>query len=191
MKHGKNIHPYLTKKLLDMKYDFRPYINPVFIETGSYVGEGIQGALNSGFQKVISIEIAEYYHQWCLKRFKGDGRVALHLGNSTDVLPFVIGEITDKCTFWLDAHFCGGYTKFGPKRIPILEEIAIIGAHPIKGHTILIDDMRAVQHGFTGDGWNDITIEEIKQAIYKIDSRYSITFTFGMVENDILVAQIC
>ena len=39
-----------------MRHDFKKYLNPVFIETGSLQGKGIQAAIDAGFQKVISIE---------------------------------------------------------------------------------------------------------------------------------------
>ena len=39
--------------------NFKKYPNPVFVETGSLMGDGIQQALEAGFQKVISIELSE------------------------------------------------------------------------------------------------------------------------------------
>jgi len=58
-----------------MKHDFRPFLNPVFIETGSYTGDGIQAALNSGFTKVISIELVPHYYNLCKKRFQNNPMV--------------------------------------------------------------------------------------------------------------------
>jgi len=80
-------------------------------------------------------------------------------------------------------------TQAGAKKIPILEELKIIGEHTIKNHTILIDDMRAVQHGFPNDGWNDLTIDMIKEAALAINPEYKISFDFGVVPNDIFIAQ--
>ena len=43
-----------------MKHDFKPYPNRIFIETGSYEGDGIQAAIDSGnYDLIISIEFPE------------------------------------------------------------------------------------------------------------------------------------
>jgi hypothetical protein len=173
------------------KHDFRPFLNSVFIETGSYVGDGIQAALDSGFQKVFSIEIVDRFYQHCLKRFEHDPRVELRRGDSVEILPILLKwNVVEPATFWLDAHYSGGDTAWGSQRIPILKELEIIGQHEIKTHTILIDDMRAVQHGFEGDGWNDITLKQIEEAIWMINPLYRITYEFGVEPNDILIAKL-
>jgi len=174
-----------------MKHDFTPYIdNGIFIETGSFIGDGIQAALNSGFKNIISIELVKRLHYHCKHRFVNNKGVQLFLGDTLIVLPEIMKVIKEPCTFWLDAHFCGGDTGYGDVRVPILQELEIIGKHYIKTHTILIDDMRAVQHGFPNDGWNELTIDMLKEAVLKINPDYEISFDFGVVENDILVAQI-
>lgn len=38
-----------------------------FIETGSYIGLGIDLALQSGFSKVFSIELTDHYHNACVE----------------------------------------------------------------------------------------------------------------------------
>jgi hypothetical protein len=50
--------------------------------------------------------------------------------------------------FWLDAHYSGPLTARGPLDSPIAQELAAIAAHPVRGHVILIDDMR----DFNGTG---------------------------------------
>ena len=44
---------------------FGKYPNPYFVETGSYDGSGIQRALDSGFQQVLSVELSEKYFNAC------------------------------------------------------------------------------------------------------------------------------
>lgn len=174
-----------------MKHDFKVFPNLVFIETGSYIGDGIQAALDANcFDQIISIELSSYYHELCKKRFEGNKKIQLFLGESIIVLPEIMKVINNKCTFWIDAHCCGGFTAQGEITIPIIKELEIIGKHWIKEHTILIDDMRSVGHGFPNDGWNDIKIAEIEETIYQINKEYKITYDFGMVENDIMIAQI-
>jgi hypothetical protein len=39
-----------------MKHNFAPFLNPVFIESGTYAGEGVLAAVKAGFPRIISIE---------------------------------------------------------------------------------------------------------------------------------------
>ena len=160
-----------------MKRDFKKYLNPYFIETGSYKGEGIQAALDAGFEKVISIELSVKYYRICRDKFRDNWRVKLFWGDSIYFLPIILKLIDNKkFTFWLDAHYSGGDTAEG--RVPILKELEIITAR--KGDTILIDDMRLYRKG-----WDGITDKDIEKALVG----YDISYEYGVAENDILVAQ--
>lgn len=171
-----------------MKHDFKPYINDIFIETGSYVGDGIQAALDAGFKQVLSIELSPFYYEHCKQRFKGNKKVRLFLGSSIDVLPRLLKVINTRVTFWLDAHYSGGDTAKAKQDVPILEELEIIKTHSIKTHTILIDDMRLV--GKDSLDWEKFTIQEVESLIGSINPNYKITYGFGVTEYDILIAQV-
>jgi len=45
---------------------FQKYPNPVFIETGSCHGTGIQQALDAGFTEIYSIELSSIFYEECL-----------------------------------------------------------------------------------------------------------------------------
>jgi hypothetical protein len=127
--------------------------NPVFVETGSYLGDGIQAALDAGFERVISIELSDKYFGLCQERFANDARVTLVKGDSALILAEVIADVSTPITFWLDGHYSAGDTAHGAFRIPLLQELQTIAEHPIKTHTLLIDDMRCWKefnpaHGF-------------------------------------------
>ena len=127
--------------------------NGVFVETGSYLGDGIQAALDAGFKRVISIELSDKYFGICQKRFEGDVRVTLVQGDSALMLGDVIDSIQEPITFWLDGHWSAGDTAKGVHAIPLLQELHVIARHAVKNHTILIDDMRCWKqfnpmHGF-------------------------------------------
>jgi len=69
-----------------MKHDFKPYLNPIFIETGSYIGDGIQAALRAHdkdkrFERVISIEVSKHFYDICKARFP-QRKVKLYYGDS-------------------------------------------------------------------------------------------------------------
>lgn len=154
------------------------YMNPIFLETGSYVGSGIQTALNVGFDRVISIEILRDNYNKCLKRFQSNPKVELHLGDVELILEDLMKPINQRITFWLDAHFSGGGTGKGLRDDPIIQELDIIGRHSIKDHTILVDDLR------------DMNVDEVKKKLVEINPEYEFYLEDGHIPNDVLVAKI-
>ena len=174
-----------------MKREFAPYLNPIFIETGSYVGMGIDAALEAGFKKIISIEVNDYFYQFCKGKYLYQDKVHLWFGDSILVLPKVLKEINQRCTFWLDAHYMSDpHTEGGMMPVPLMEELKIIKQHSIKGHTILIDDIRLLRNHEAE--WKDLPYDvcDVEQMIHSINSDYKITYTFGEVEHDILIAHV-
>lgn len=177
-----------------MKYNFKPYLNPVFIESGTYAGEGVRAALRAGFESIISIELSDYYFSLCRERYKNFSNVQLLYGDSVLVLPKVLKNINQCCTFWLDGHWMGGeevIKKTGIYDVPLMEELKIIATHPIKEHTILIDDMRLVRdkNSEWGPLINFCTCD-IEEMIHSINPKYKITYVDGYKSDDILVAQV-
>jgi hypothetical protein len=155
---------------------FKRYPNRMFIETGSAYGDGIQQALDAGFENVISIETSKEFYDHCVERFKGDYRVVLVHGDSREELKHV-PEIPFPITFWLDGHNEDDY--------PLLAELQAIGLSDIKTHTILIDDLRMldiVKHG--------LSIKVLTEKMLEINPNYQFCFENGHVANDILVAKI-
>lgn len=173
-----------------MKHRFENYMNPVFIETGSFFGDGIMAALRAGFEKIISIELSPKLYDHCLRRFQNCGSVNLFLGDSTECLPGILGDIDDRCTFWLDAHYSGGETARGKYIVPLMQELVIIGDHHIKNHTILIDDMRLLRSHAAE--WKDVdyTDKDIEKVLLSINPAYNLSYEFGVADNDILIAEI-
>ena len=174
-----------------MKHNFKPFsYNRIFIETGSYVGQGIKKALNSDFDRVISIELSSKYFQKCKEKFKGNSRVELHYGDSSVILPKILSKISEPVTFWLDGHFSGKDTAGADNPIPLFDELRAISSHHVKTHTILIDDMRLVRS--KSNEFKDIkfTEEDIKRLLANMNSDYQFSYENGKVENDILIAEV-
>ena len=178
-----------------MKHKFKPYLNPIFIETGSYIGDGILAALRAHdkdkrFEKVISIEVSKHFYDICKARFP-QKKVKLYLGDSILVLPEVLKTINQRCTFWLDAHYMSDpNTEGGMMRVPLMEELKIIAQHPIKNHTILIDDIRLLRDHDAE--WKDLPydVRDVEDFILTINPNYKISYTFGVVAGDILIAEV-
>lgn len=166
---------------------FTSYTNPIFIETGSYMGNGIRLAIDAGFTKIYSIELSPKYFQICKKRFQNHNNVEVLHGDSYKVLPTLLNSINQPVTFWLDGHHSCGDTALGDYWAPLIKELEAICNHPIKNHTILVDDMRCWEnynpvHGFSKD--------DIVSKLMEINEKYEISYIDGAAKNDILVAKI-
>jgi len=118
----------------------------VLIETGTYLGDTL-AALKGDFHQLHSIELSPQLHQDAKRRFKDSPHIRLHLGNSGDVLPYLLSELDEPCLFWLDGHASGSDTAQPDELTPILRELHAIVAHPVKQHCILIDDAREFGRG--------------------------------------------
>lgn len=165
---------------------FKKYPNTVFIETGSFQGDSIQDALEAGFSKIYSIELFPQWYYHCAKRFKDNAQVNLFLGDSAEVLEVVLTQVYEPATIWLDGHYSGPGTALGKTHTPLLSELKALQKHPIKTHTILIDDIRQL-----GSPELDfIEKEELIAEILKVNPLYEISYDEGVIPGDVLVAQI-
>lgn len=168
---------------------FERYPNKIFIETGSYTGDGIQFALDAGFPLVYSIELSQSLFSLCCRRFENNSKVIVNHGDSSEVLPRLLKYIDDPVTFWLDSHYSEGVTARGKKETPLLEELVAISEHHIKTHTILIDDLRCWNkdiHGF--DTRELVRIITAINPDYCFSTEHGIDSHLKIYRNDILVA---
>ena len=165
-----------------------------FVETGTFKGDGVVAALDSGFQEIYSIEAYENRYEDCCHRFENFDNVSLIFGDSSKDLMLILKELKSRALFWLDAHY---YSKNVERQCPVLladaqpiiSELRQINIHFIKNHTILIDDRRL----FKGNSpnWNNILEKEIIEELIKINPNYSIKFVdSSFCESDIIVAEI-
>ena len=121
--------------------------NKIFIETGALIGDGIQKALDAGYEKVISIECHQGYYEKSSDRFKGNDKVEVIYGDSSKDLFDIIEDINEPITFWLDAHYMWNDPNQdinnhpGNGYVPTYDELVQIKKHNLKNHTILIDDI--------------------------------------------------
>jgi hypothetical protein len=166
----------------------RKYPNPCFIETGSYVGDGIQSALDAGFKNIHSIELSPKYHRISTNRFRNNPCVTVHFGDSAALLPALIASINTPITFWLDGHWSCDDTALGSKATPLMEELDAIAAHPIKTHTILIDDLRCWKRE---DPIIQFNVDDVRNKVLSLNSQYRLTCEdSARFPADILVATV-
>ena len=114
--------------------------------------------------------------------------IQMYKANSKYELYNIIKDINCPITFWLDSHW-SGVANIGcdPETLcPILYELEQIKHHPIKTHTIMIDDIRLMDNIHF-----PVTLEEITKKILEINPNYIIKYYDDYTaKKDILVAYI-
>lgn len=132
--------PEVVKKSIVRHY-VTSHRTPVFIETGTFLGNMVQFIADTGVQ-CHSIEIDEGLHARAKELLSSRSNVRLILGDSAQELPKLIAKLNTPATFWLDGHYSGQGTGRGEIDTPISAELEAILDHPVKTHVILIDDAR-------------------------------------------------
>lgn len=132
------------------------YKTTVFFETGTFWGDGVAYALQSSFERIISVEIVPDIAKKAADRFAANKQVKIVEAESTAAMEKELGQISDNCVFWLDAHFPGadaGMKEYNADmdegvRLPLVHESAII--HRLrkgKRDVIIMDDLRIYEDG--------------------------------------------
>jgi hypothetical protein len=146
------------------------------IETGTFYGEMIESVLNQ-FTMILSVELSTDLFTRNIERFADSKNVLLFQGNSSVMLPAMIGRSEGRVLFWLDAHYSGLGTARGAVDCPIWAELDAIASHPRNDHCILIDDARCF------DGTRGYPkVDEVKARLLQINPKYLVT-----VEQDCIV----
>ena len=157
-------------------------MNPIFFETGTHKGGGVNLALKCGFPYIVSLEILSKFHEAAEEKFSeriAEGRIRLVQGDSGKVFGNEIAKLKSVATFWLDAH---------KRQTTLYKELHALKEAGVTGHTVLIDDVR--MFGPDGNGWGKgVTKEEIERLLREINPDYQITLEDSRrYEKDIMVA---
>lgn len=189
----------LTTETLD-KYTYNKY----FLETGTFTGGGVEIARLCGFEQIISIEADERLYLSVLNNYKDTDNIHLYHGDSEVVLPEIIKDIDEPITFFLDSHIVDMNKEIAKeisiREIPLVQELLVIKEHPIKTHTILIDDKRMMGMtqdfyksrwgGWITDEWAGIPEPLIMELLNEINSDYEIVYEDTVnAKGDIIVAK--
>lgn len=141
---------HLSTILPDYKSD-----ETIFIETGTYLGAGLDYALNYPWKRMASCELLRTYYYQAKSKYNS---VDIYHSKSTDFLREILPTISkdEKIVFWLDAHLPGLYSDLKIDDLntifPLEEELNIIYQHRKDcKDLILCDDLRIyVQKEFEG-----------------------------------------
>lgn len=165
--------------------------NRYFVETGTWRSDAVAAALEAGFNHIRTIDIDPEAAVFCSNRFwlKKNRHLDIkcYTGDSADMLAEMIADIQEQITFWLDSHWqLIEDEPAGANPFPLLWELAQIAEHPVKTHTILIDDILMMTHPDV-TGWSRKTIED---AILAINSAYKFEYVANPIKNNLLIAWV-
>lgn len=161
----------------------------MFIETGTHVGDGVQAALDAGFEHIHTVDLEGPANSIVRERFQDIDNVYCSIWDSRDFLAGLLKQCDISCVFWLDAHATdGGGGSYSD--CPLLGELSEIAKHSIKTHTILIDDIRLIGSGAlrldqSTDNYSMWKLMDAVRAInpaYKIRLIHSSLFPWDVME---------
>ena len=156
----------------------------ILIETGTWLGDGIQNALNCGYGKVYSCDIDSEMVNNAKEKYK-NYNVEILNNNSVVALELILKDINERCLIYLDAHvmptgnaaleFSNHHLelseKFQSKICPIIEELFVVSKHHVKNHTLIIDDL----HCFGTWMFEGLTEEEVISYVREnINKKYKV-----------------
>lgn len=154
----------------------RRYSLRTLVETGTFKGTMLR-AVAGQFQEMYSIELSQHYYARAVEMFSCYEHVTLLHGDSGIELASVLRGVTNRCLFWLDAHYSEGTTARGDKETPILDELEAIRRHQRNDHVILIDDARC----FDGDNGYP-TLTELHETLKRINPRFTVRVVDDIVQ---------
>jgi len=147
----------------------------VFVETGTCEGRSTRH-MAALCAQCFTVELDPVLHARAVESFANVHNITALLGDSATCLPSILAQVHEPAIFWLDAHDSGGVTARGTEDTPIAKELAMVFAHPVKNHVVLIDDARTFCGVF---GYP--SIKKLQQFVNK-NSAYAIH-----ISNDIIV----
>lgn len=181
-----------------LKNYFKEYkgAHTIFMETGSCKGESIDLAMQAGYDRIISMDIDGANVAYCQERFglipddktpAKNGHISVTCADSGFALLKTMKYVNEPALIWLDAHsqlFDNEGKIENP--FPLLLELEQLRRHPIKTHTILIDDILILTHPDV-TGW---TRAEIEDKVLDINPKYKISYLSNPVVDNILLAHV-
>lgn len=121
---------------------FRERGHTLLIESGTYLGDTVAFFVPHA-QRIVSVEVEPSLYEDARRRFEGEPRVELILGDALDIVPQLVQMADAPPLLWLDGHFSGGVTGRGAEIEPAGTILHRLGRIPTPaGTTVVIDDLR-------------------------------------------------
>ena len=102
----------------------------IFVETGTFLGDGVRKAIDARFPAIYSLEIDAGLVERNRAQFAQHPQVTIVHGDSSKDLGALVAPLAGPITFWLDGHYSSNpLTGYNPEHIcPILLELDQIRA---------------------------------------------------------------
>jgi hypothetical protein len=134
------VAPHAVKRAAVLEYA-RRFGLTTLVETGTFRGEMVWGCRDR-FAAIYSIELDPALCRAAQAHFARFPHLHILEGDSEKALPALLPRLSERCLFWLDAHYCGPAAGRAAEETPIVKELEAIFAHPVREHVILVDDAR-------------------------------------------------
>jgi hypothetical protein len=110
------------------------------VETGTYEGQGAL-LLHRLAGKVYTVESGPDLFRQARKKLEHYPKIQVLHGDSAEVLPSILAELSHGALFWLDAHWFPSVPDLNNSQCPVLQELAILAGWPwIHESCVLVDD---------------------------------------------------
>jgi hypothetical protein len=167
-----------------------------FVETGTFLGDGVRRAMEAGFGAIFSIEINADLVRSNREEFKAYEQVTVVHGDSSRDLGALLARVRSPITYWLDGHYSANpLTGYNPAHIsPVLSELDQIRVHRLANPqlgdpTILIDDVRLFRCTSDRlDGYFQLSLDAVLAKLLTICPDYHFSYADGIQKDDILIA---
>jgi hypothetical protein len=127
---------------------FQARKHEVLVESGTYLGGTVAFMLPHA-RKIVSVEIEPSLYDAARRRFAGERKVELHLGDAATLIPELVAGLGEPALIWLDGHFTGGINTIRGKAVEpapgILESLGRLELP--RGTTVVVDDLRLFGRG--------------------------------------------
>lgn len=152
----------------------------VFVETGTYLCETVENALQAGFHQVLTVELDRKMFDDAFLKYQHNNTVKIWHADSGEALGRMLSGVKEPAFIFLDAHYCGigSKTAIADVWIPVKKELEHLANHPIKTHTVIIDDMEAMDNVHFDEAsqkWTGgPTVTGVVERLKKINPAYKI-----------------
>jgi hypothetical protein len=171
-----------TMKMVLAKYPHR-----YSLVTRVLDGRGVELALQAGFNLIHTITSTPPWYRRNKQHLSHlFPNVHFWYGDSTRMLGDVIANIHEPITILLNARY-GNNPLTNEGMMPVLQELELIRQHPVKIHTILIDN---ISEGLTLTILENANLHHLLEKIREINPNYNFSFEDSTIKNDLLVAYV-
>lgn len=110
------------------------------VETGTYHGQSTL-LLQRLTGKVYTVESAPDLFRRARETLERHPGIQVLYGESAEVLPGILAQLSHGALFWLDAHWFPSVPDLNNEQCPVLQELAILAGWPwIHESCVLVDD---------------------------------------------------